>query len=156
VPAGAFRRVAVAIDGSPAAEQALGTAIEVAGRFSAELLVIAIVPLPAVYVAPNAPFVPTTVPGNLVDRFRELVDAAVSKARAAGVASVRGVCEEGPVVEGILARVRSEGSDLLVVGSRGLSAAERLLLGSVSTGVVTHAPCPVLVVRPVTPPTASG
>ena len=39
-------------------------------------------------------------------------------------------------------------TDLLVVGSRGLSAARRLLLGSVSTALVNHAPCPVLVVRP--------
>ncbi|MGD0250951.1 MAG: universal stress protein [Thermoplasmata archaeon] len=35
-----------------------------------------------------------------------------------------------------------------MVGSRGLSTARRILLGSVSTALVNHAPCPVLVVRP--------
>jgi nucleotide-binding universal stress UspA family protein len=39
------------------------------------------------------------------------------------------------------------GADLIVVGTRGLSSAKRWLVGSVSTKVVQHAPCDVLVVR---------
>jgi nucleotide-binding universal stress UspA family protein len=50
-------------------------------------------------------------------------------------------------VDEILAFLYQHPTDLLVLGSRGLSAARRLLLGSVSTAMVTHAPCPVLVVR---------
>lgn len=41
----------------------------------------------------------------------------------------------------------AEDGDLVVVGSRGLSRVERVLLGSVSTKVVQRAPCDVLVVR---------
>lgn len=40
------------------------------------------------------------------------------------------------------------GADLVIVGSRGLGAGRRLILGSVSDRVVHHAPCPVLVLRP--------
>jgi nucleotide-binding universal stress UspA family protein len=39
-------------------------------------------------------------------------------------------------------------ADVIVVGSHGRGAIERILLGSVSEQVVRHAPCPVLVVRP--------
>jgi nucleotide-binding universal stress UspA family protein len=41
----------------------------------------------------------------------------------------------------------AEGADLLVVGSRGHGAVIGLLLGSVSEYCVTHATCPVVVVR---------
>ena len=37
--------------------------------------------------------------------------------------------------------------DLIVVGSRGLGGFKRMLLGSVSSGVLNHASCSVLVVR---------
>ncbi|MBA2594311.1 MAG: universal stress protein [Gammaproteobacteria bacterium] len=44
-------------------------------------------------------------------------------------------------------RKRRDGVDLIVVGHRGKGFFERLLVGSVSKQVVTHAYCPVLVVR---------
>jgi nucleotide-binding universal stress UspA family protein len=147
-----FRRIAVATDGSESASEAVRIAADLARRYAADLLVIAVAPLPPILTAPNAPMIPMTVPESQVPRYRELVDAAVGVARAAGVAAVSGVCDEGLAVEGILAQVRAQASDLLVVGSRGLSAAQRILLGSVSTALVTHAPCPVLVVRPTTTP----
>lgn len=53
-------------------------------------------------------------------------------------------------VEGHPARVlldAAKGAELLVVGSRGHGGFTGLLLGSISEYVVTHAPCPVVVVR---------
>jgi nucleotide-binding universal stress UspA family protein len=145
-----FRRIAVATDGSETASEAVALAIDLAKRYAADLLVVAVAPLPPVFSTPNEPLVPAAVPESPVPQYRELVDAAIADARAAGVTSVSGVCEEGVVVDEVLAQVRAHGSDLLVVGSRGLSAAKRLVLGSVSSALVTHAPCPVLVVRPPT------
>ena len=40
-----------------------------------------------------------------------------------------------------------EGVDLIVVGTRGLTGFKRSLLGSVASGVVTYAHCPVMVVK---------
>ncbi len=43
---------------------------------------------------------------------------------------------------------RSHGAEMLVVGSRGLGGFKSLMLGSVSHQCVTHADCPVVVIRP--------
>lgn len=142
-----FRRITAAIDGSPEASEALLVAIDLAKQYGSELQILAVAPLVPVYVASAEPFVPAGVAESDVGRFRELVEAAVKQAEAAGVTRVTGLADEGAVVEEILAILQQHPTDLLVVGSRGLSATKRLLLGSVSTALVTHAPCPVLVVR---------
>ena len=55
---------------------------------------------------------------------------------------------EGPVGESIVELAGSLKRDLVVVGAKGHSQITRLLLGSVSDHVATHAPCSTLVVRP--------
>ena len=54
---------------------------------------------------------------------------------------------DGRPATGIVSEAERIEADLIVMGARGLSAVRRLLLGSVSSEVVDHAPCPVLVVR---------
>lgn len=58
------------------------------------------------------------------------------------------VLEEGsPVTESIINYAEKENVDLIVVGTRGNSGFKKLLLGSVASGVITHAHCSVLVAR---------
>ncbi len=144
-----YRVIAVAVDGSEGAAAALASAVDLAKRYASQLVVVAVAPLPPVYVAPNQPFVAPAEGADPSVEYRTIVDAAVSTARKGGVAAVTGVCYEGVVVDEILRHLAGHPADLLVVGSRGLSTAKRILLGSVSTALVTHAPCPVLVIRPV-------
>lgn len=153
-----FETIVVVTDGSESAGDALTIACDLARHHSSELVVLSVAPLPGVYSSPGEPFVPPTVPANPVPYYRAIVEAAVEKAQAAGVENVTGVCEEGAVIDEILHHLRQHPPDLLVVGSRGLSTAKRLLLGSVSTALVTHAPCPVLVARPkpTTPPSGEA
>ena len=48
----------------------------------------------------------------------------------------------------IVSVAEREGTDLIVMGSRGMSAWKRLVIGSVSLAVLQHAPCSVEIVRP--------
>ena len=55
--------------------------------------------------------------------------------------------KEGIPADEIVSTAEDMDVDLIVVGSFGRSALEKLLLGSVAEKVIRHAPCPVLVVR---------
>jgi nucleotide-binding universal stress UspA family protein len=57
------------------------------------------------------------------------------------------VVAEGRAGEELLSEMAEQEIDLAIVGSRGRGAVARLLLGSTSDQVLTHAPCSVLIVR---------
>ena len=71
---------------------------------------------------------------------------AASKAEEAGVQS-RSVLLRGMPVQEICLATESFDPRFLVIGSHGWGAVKRAVFGSVSTGVLHHAACPVLVVR---------
>jgi nucleotide-binding universal stress UspA family protein len=51
------------------------------------------------------------------------------------------------VVAAIVNYADREKAELIVIGTRGRSGVSKMLLGSVASGVITYAPCPVLVVK---------
>ncbi|MEM3159895.1 MAG: universal stress protein, partial [Nitrososphaera sp.] len=57
------------------------------------------------------------------------------------------ILEAESIADVIVNYARSHGVDLIVIGSRGRTGLKRFLLGSVASGVVSHAHCPVLIVR---------
>lgn len=144
-------RITVALDGSPYADHALNFAIDLAKRYAAALTIIAVAPMVPLYLSSTEPWAPTEMPEGEVKFYRGLVDSGVARAQAEGLAGVTGVCLEGHVVDEIVAHLESHPADLLVLGSRGLSAAKRLLLGSISDAVSHHVGCPVLIVRGLPP-----
>jgi nucleotide-binding universal stress UspA family protein len=61
--------------------------------------------------------------------------------------TITGEVIEGPPGRVIVEEAERWGADLIIIGSRGLGAWNRLLLGSVSSAVVHHAKCSVEIVR---------
>lgn len=61
---------------------------------------------------------------------------------------VEHVVKEGRPVEEILQLVKETGSDMIVMGTHGLTGLKHLLMGSVAEDVLRRAPCPVLTVTP--------
>ena len=66
--------------------------------------------------------------------------------RRAGLAVVP-IVEEGDPKDALLRQARKFGASAIFIGARGMGRVERMLLGSVSSGTVAHAPCTVEVVR---------
>lgn len=143
----ALKRITVAVDGSKYAENALSFGIDLAKKYGGQLSVVAVAPLVPLYVSSTEPWVPTEVPQSEIAHYRQVLDAAVARAQKEGVPSVTGLCLEGVIVDELIAHLEHHPTDLLIMGSRGLSTAKRLLLGSVSDAVAHHVKCPVMIVR---------
>jgi len=135
-----MERIVVGFDGSDQAREALERAADIAGGATVAVVSSA----------------------NVRTFFRGAglspVDPADAEAREKALADAREFLEgrgvNGVYIEGhgspadvIVQEAEESGADLIVVGARGLGAAKRIALGSVSTNVVHHAHCDVLVVR---------
>ncbi len=144
-------RITVALDGSPYADHALNFAIDLAKRYSSALTILTVAPMVPLYLSSTEPWAPTEMPEGELKFYRELVNSGIARAQSAGLSGATGVCLEGHVVDEIVSYIEGHPADLLIIGSRGLSTAKRLLLGSISDAVVHHVGCPVLIVRGLDP-----
>ena len=135
-----MQTVVVGYDGSAEATRALDRAAAF-GRSGAKVIVVTGVEL----ATPGGRSMGAVDPGEL-KAGQATLDAARSHLKTQGI-DAEAVEGTGDPADVIIEAAKERGADLVVVGTRGLNAAERLLLGSVSTKVVHHAPCDVLVVR---------
>ena len=134
-----FDSIVVGTDGSDTAREAVRRAVDLARALGARLQVVSA--YEPVAGAADAQW--TVAPREGVDAI--LGDVA-AVARAAGVeAEVH--ARRGSPADAILDVAEETGADLIVVGNKGMTGAERFLLGSVPNKVSHHAPCSVLIVR---------
>jgi nucleotide-binding universal stress UspA family protein len=143
------RPILFATDGSPCAADAQRKAIELAQLLRAPLIVVSVAH-PALPTVGYSAYGYSNVVAELTKaehaRLKELLASVAETVGQVGV-SCSTVAADGRVVEEICKRARDYEAQLIVVGSHGWGAARRLFSGSVSTGLVHSAPCPVLVVR---------
>ena len=137
-----MERIVVGFDGSEHSRKALERAADIAG--GATLAVVSAANVQRLMRDPAGGASP--------------VDPADVEARANALAEARKYAEsrglKGEFIEGhgnpadvLVQEAEESGADLIVVGTRGQSVAKRMFMGSVSTNVIHHAPCDVLVVR---------
>lgn len=139
-----MRRIVVALDGSPAAEQALRWAILLAKPSGARLELVAVAPRAPGFA--RHPREAQPLAAALAQDAREALAEAEDRVAKEGLAS-DAVVLEGYPAERLVEHVRARPPDLVVMGSRGLSEQRIHLLGSVSYNVTAFAPVPVLVAR---------
>lgn len=130
-----LRRLVLGVDGSASAARAVDVTAELAARLSATVLVV------------------HAADGSLADHEPDAIAAAAAEALGRDrVAAVRvRAAGEGGVADALRDEALEFAAGLLVVGRRGRSAVQRLLLGGVSERLLHRSPCPLLVVPPPVP-----
>ena len=144
-----IQRILVPIDFSENASHALEWAIDFARDLGAEIDL-----LHAYATSPNLGVYGVDLPGTLEEDVRRAAQkqlAAVAHDVAAkGIRVREHLAREDPSVA-IAEQAQMLGSDLIVMGTRGLGGFQHLLLGSVTERTIRHAPCPVLSVKATAP-----
>lgn len=141
-----MERVLVAVDLSPATETVIRVAEELARSLGAELRLVHVAAPEPEFVGydVDSPALRDTHAAAYREEHRRLQDLAEG-ARGRGGA-VKALLIQGPTVEKILEEAERLDAGLVVVGSHGRGALARVLLGSVSEGVLRGSRRPVLVV----------
>lgn len=140
--------VIVGVDGSAAARVAVDWAARTAARRNVPLTLVHILPSAAVQGWVQVPLPPSFFEDEQREARNILADARGVAEAAAGGPDVLRLDEK--ILSGQAVPVLSDMSkdaELIVVGSRGLGKWGRRLLGSVSSGLVHHAHCPVAVIH---------
>jgi nucleotide-binding universal stress UspA family protein len=137
--------IATALDGSSESELALREAADIAKRSEALLLILSVVPPPMTPL--GGPVIAGDWYEDIVSDYQSVLDRAAAAAAKDHIPCQTALLR-GPVVEMIVGYLEEHPARMIVVGARGRSALSRYFLGSVSEGLVHHAPCSILVVRP--------
>jgi nucleotide-binding universal stress UspA family protein len=142
------RRILLATDGSEEAELAALRAVELTESTDSELHVVHVGVVPSFLRSD-----PGTrgYDGKLYEQFekesRELLRKESWRVKVAGGTAAGTNLRMGAVDLEIVGLAKELGADLIVMGCRGHRGIRRAIEGSISDAVISHAPCPVPVVR---------
>ncbi len=146
-----YQRILVATDGSTLSKKAVKSAIDLAAVCGAELVAVKVVPrYPQSYFEGSIALRPDEVQrveAQWLAEGQAVVDAIKKLAQAKGVATKAITVKSDVVSDALLATVRKYRCDLIVMASHGRKGIKRLLLGSETQHVLTHASIPVMVLK---------
>lgn len=151
-----YKKILVAVDGSEQAEAAVKEAVVISKLSDAQLFILfatdkmnlyaAAAPMPAVS-APAVPVVPAVpiVEVDLDEEANDILDRAT--ALIGNEAKYEEVRVDGSAKKEIVDFAKEHEIDLIVMGSSGKGALDRMLLGSTAVSVVKHSPCSVMIIK---------
>lgn len=138
-------KILAALDQSDYATLVLKKALDTAGKEGADLVAL------TVSTAPFTNLYLGEIPGEYLEKSRAVMRESVQKVKdqvKSTKTNVEVVVEEAPsAADAIVKYAEKNNIDLIVIGNKGAGAVARFLIGSVSSQVVTHSPCSVLVVK---------
>ena len=144
-----FSKILVAVDGSEQSMQAADYAIELAKKYNVQLIALTVshIPLSSYGFGSRPDTINHEREKEMLESkqwFRNIEETAARH----NISLKTDLIDSQMSVEGtIVEYAESHGADLIVIGTTGRSGFKKLLLGSVASGVVNYATCPVMVVK---------
>jgi nucleotide-binding universal stress UspA family protein len=148
-----FSKIMVGIDGSEESMKAVEFAISMAKIYRAELIAVHVLTsdIGYIYSSPGVESPPLTIKEIILlaeDEATKWFDKAKEKADNEEIQlKTEFIVAKKSVLNKILEYLEEHNINLIVVGTRGRSGIKKMLLGSVASGLVTYASCPVLVIK---------
>ncbi|MGA8842732.1 MAG: universal stress protein [Nitrososphaeraceae archaeon] len=147
-------KILVAIDGSDIALGAAMAAIQLAEKYSAELVILYVIDSKIRYETIGDDAFPRYL-GSLkqvvdvaIEKGQKLVDEVKEKVNGNKITiKTEVLLGVGSVVKEIVEYAEKEKIDLIILGTRGISGIKKVLLGSTASGVVTYSHCPVMIIK---------
>ena len=141
-------KILMAHDGSKQADLALKRAMHLASKMNASLVVISVIPdlFTDFYMMDISDGESQSLSRAMAENTNRFM-AGISEALAKSGLEVATKVIFGSPAKTIIDIAKSEKVDMIVLGSHGRTGPAKFLLGSVTSRVVEHAPCDVLVVR---------
>jgi nucleotide-binding universal stress UspA family protein len=141
-----FKTILLCSDGSEHALRAIHVGADLARKYEAELVLLTTAETSGMAGQPYSGLQLSNQIDNILEAQGETESRSSTLLSTLGV-EFRTRREQGHPVDRIVSVAADEEADLIVMGARGLSTFSALMVGSVSAGVVHHAPCPVLIVK---------
>jgi nucleotide-binding universal stress UspA family protein len=147
-----MHRILVGVDMTEASLRAVDLAANLAAKYGAELVLLAVGPEivgpnPGLEAYAQTEHIRDPVPLIVVESMREDLARVRDRAVLKGALHISTDVHTGDPAKKILACADARQADLIAIGSRGHGRLAGLLLGSVAQKVIALAHCPVLVVH---------
>jgi nucleotide-binding universal stress UspA family protein len=139
-----FSKILVAVDGSEHSMNAADYAISFAIKYNSQLVLLYVIPVDLGLFGYSPPSIE-----EMKKEGQEFLDKIKLEAVEIDMdIQIRSELIASPsVVGGIVDFAEKENIDLIVVGTKGRSGLKKLLVGSVASGIINYAHCPVLISR---------
>jgi nucleotide-binding universal stress UspA family protein len=146
-----YKRILLATDGSDLSDKAVQSALALATVLGAELVAVKVVPHYIQTYFEGSFAISDEDVKNIESQWetaaQKTLDAVQAKATAQGLHIHTRVIKSDDIAQGLIDTATQLKSELIVMASHGRKGIKRLLLGSETTSVLTHATIPVLVLR---------
>lgn len=143
-----FKHILLPVDGSATARLAVDKALALAKAFDSEVTLIYVIdPYAFTGVGTDFSYGQAEYLSAAKDEAQEAISTACQLLESQGVAVKSSVIEAHSTYQAILDAAHAVQADLIVMGSHGRHGLEKLVLGSITAQVISHAHLSVLVVR---------